>query len=75
MSRSGREDEGLSVVDRTMAVGGHDRQWVEVSSTTERAADRRLLIAAHSSNQSPSTLRAMSGYTYGHEAPRRFVTS
>jgi polyhydroxybutyrate depolymerase len=53
----------LSIIDRTLWVGGNERHWVEVSCPTEHAADRRLLIAAHGSNQSPARLRAMSGYT------------
>ncbi len=63
MSARKRADAGLFIADRTMSVGGNERQWVEVTSTTQRAADRRLLIAAHGSNQSPGLLRSMSGYT------------
>ena len=64
MSARKRADAGLFIVNRTMSVGGNERQWVEVTSTTQRAADRRLLIAAHGSNQSPGLLRSMSGYTF-----------
>ncbi len=59
-----RADAGLVVARRTTTVAGHERAWVEVSSATERAADRRLLIAAHGSNQSPKVLRSLSGYTF-----------
>lgn len=63
MSTRRRAEAGLVLANRTVVVRGHERHWVEVTSATRRAADRRLLIAAHGSNQTPRLLRSLSGYT------------
>lgn len=56
--------EGLVVTRRTVNVAGRDREWLEVTSATRPASDRRLLIAVHGSNQNPARLRSLSGHTF-----------
>lgn len=45
-------------------MAGHERQWDEVGSARPDAANRRLLIAVHGSNQTPRLLRSLSGGTF-----------
>lgn len=59
-----RADAGLVVTPRTTTVAGREREWLEVSSGVRPAGERRLLIAAHGSNQSPRQVRSLSGYTF-----------
>lgn len=64
MRTSSHQDAGLVVGERRITVAGHEREWMEITSASHRAADRRLLIAAHGSNQSPGAVRSLSGYTF-----------
>lgn len=63
MSGHRNAEQGLVLTNRTVDVEGREREWLEVTSATERAAERRLLIAVHGSGQTPRMLRSLSGYT------------
>lgn len=64
MSALRLRDADLFLVTRTTSVAGRERQWLEVTSSTRPDGPRRLLIAAHGSNQTPAGLRSLSGYTF-----------